>query len=75
MDIPLIIITLLSLAIFVFMYFSYNVIKSIEKKDWNKGKCPICGEKWRLREIDADGRRLYKCKNNHKCEITHHIDK
>lgn len=40
-----------------------------ERKDWNNGICPQCGEPWQLlsvETIDEETCRHYICKNNHK---------
>lgn len=40
-----------------------------ERKDWNNGICPHCGETWQLlsvETIDEETCRHYICKNNHK---------
>ena len=45
-----------------------------EKKIWNKGYCPKCGEKWIMFDMDSQGGRMYKCKNNHHCVCTYNVD-
>lgn len=46
-----------------------------EKKRWNKGKCPECGEEWEIFDMDSQGGRMYKCKNGHECVCTYDTDK
>lgn len=40
-----------------------------ERKEWNDGICPQCGETWQLlsvESIDGETCRHYICKNKHK---------
>ena len=39
-----------------------------EKKAWNGGICPICGEKLVCFDMDSGGNRLYNCSNVHNCK-------
>lgn len=41
---------------------------SYEKKHWNGGKCPICGEDLKCFDMDSGGNRMYKCSNDHNCK-------
>lgn len=45
-----------------------------EKKRWNNGKCPECGEEWEMFDMDSQGGRMYKCKNDHRCICTYDVD-
>ena len=33
----------------------------LERKDWNKGRCPECGKEWRHFDNDSQGGRGYIC--------------
>lgn len=46
-----------------------------EKKEWNKGVCPICGNKWKCFAMDSQGGRMYRCSNWHFCDISYDVDK
>lgn len=35
----------------------------LERKDWNKGKCPECGRDWRYFGSTSCGDRGYMCDN------------
>lgn len=37
----------------------------LERKDWNKGRCPECGKEWVCSGTDLAGDRRYYCK---ECE-------
>lgn len=50
-------------------------VKHNEKKKWNNGICPICNEPWYCFDVDSQGGRMYKCSNNHYCDITYRVDK
>lgn len=39
-----------------------------EKRHWNGGLCPICGEKLKCFDMDSSGARMYKCSNDHNCK-------
>ena len=51
------------------------VVRHREKKNWNNGKCPECGEQWIRYDTDSQGGRLHRCKNWHSCDITYNVDK
>ena len=55
------------------MVSMYTINK--EKKRWNKGNCPECGDEWKLIGISINGDRKYKCKNGHECVCTYDTDK
>lgn len=46
-----------------------------EKKKWNNGICPICGDKFKLFALDSQGGRMYRCNNWHYCNISFNVDK
>ena len=82
MKIVVIVITIIIVCI---VGFILGLIVSIiseykfEVKEWNNGRCPVCGEKLILKEILEDGRRVYQCSKNYKDYTTfisfHNIDK
>ena len=51
------------------------LIRRYEKKEWNNGICPKCGDKWRLFDIDSQGGRMYRCNNWHFCNVSCNVDK
>lgn len=53
---------------FMFM-MNFLSVRYQEKKDWNKGRCAICKEPWEIYDVDVGDVRLYKCKNNHFCNV------
>jgi len=55
------------IAFFVLM-ISLTIIGNImERKLWNKGKCPDCNKKWRYFDTDSQGGKGYTCD---KCDRT-----
>ena len=47
-----------------------------EKKDYNRGYCPRCGEYMRLFDYDSHGSRGYTCDRCHyHCWVSYNIDK
>lgn len=44
----------------------YYMLK--EKREWNKGICPICGKSWKMGPIDCFGHFNYICDNGHICD-------
>ncbi len=49
-----------------------------EKKNYNNGICPKCGEKLVCTDIDSQGGRCYSCKNDncdYTCWISYNVDK
>ena len=66
---------LVPVIIVLFLIFLGNsYFKKKEKKDWNNGTCPKCGEPWKFDSYEG-GDRVYVCKNDHFLFITYHIDK
>jgi len=55
-----------AILIMLFIGFSILAITS-DKKEWNRGKCPVCDLKWRLFDVDSQGGRGYTCD---KCDKT-----
>ena len=51
------------------------LIRRYEKKEWNNGICPKCGEEWKLFDVDSQGGRMYRCDNWHYCDVSYSIDK
>lgn len=51
------------------------IVRHMEKKRWNNGICPECGEQWMEYDMDSQGGRLYRCENWHSCDITYEVDK
>lgn len=51
------------------------LVRRHEKKEWNNGICSKCGEKWKLIDVDSQGRRMYRCDNWHYCDVSYSIDK
>lgn len=45
----------------------YFAVSAFERKLWNNGKCPKCGERWKNFDTDSQGGRGYKCP---KCDRT-----
>lgn len=52
-------------------------VSVFERKVWNNGKCPKCGEHWEYFDTDSQGGRGYKCpKCDHVLWISsHNVDK
>lgn len=47
-----------------------------EKKDYNRGYCPRCGEHMELFDYDSHGSRGYKCNRCHYyCWISYNVDR
>ena len=42
-----------------FILISLGIL--LERKDWNKGKCPECGRDWTYFDSDSQGGRGYWC--------------
>jgi hypothetical protein len=63
-------ILLLSFAVATFWIYMY------EKREFNNGVCPRCGEYLELFDIDSQGGRGYTCPRCHKhhCWISFNID-
>ena len=70
MVVNIILILLLILIIIVCIIISLaRLLEYEERKEWNDGICPRCGESWQLlsvETIDEETCRHYVCKNNHK---------
>lgn len=50
-------------------------VRRQEKKIWNRGQCPTCGEPWIHYDTDSQGGRMYRCDNWHGCTISYRVDK
>lgn len=51
------------------------IARHLEKKDWNNGYCPSCGEPWRHFDNDSQGGRGYCCdKCNRHVWISYKVD-
>lgn len=46
-----------------------------EKRNWNKGICPVCGKPWMLYDTYSHGGRMYRCENWHRCDVSYRVDK
>ena len=56
------IIGMITVFVLIIAMIVANVIRiNIQKKDYNKGNCPICGAKLRLRDYNKNGMRQYIC--------------
>lgn len=51
------------------------IVRNQEKKAYNNGICPVCGEQFICFDHDSEGGRMYRCKNWHFCDVTYNIDK
>lgn len=51
------------------------VVRNIEKKEWNNGVCPKCGNDFKLIDGDSQGGRMYRCDNWHACCVSYNVDK
>lgn len=61
----------------VVLFITWGIIhtRRTEKKNWNNGRCPICGKPWIHFDTDSQGGRMYRCGNRHYCTITYNVDK
>ena len=70
MIVNIILILLLTIAsLFSIIISLSRLLEYEERKEWNDGICPQCGETWQLlsvETIDRETCRHYICKNNHK---------
>ena len=66
---------LLFIIAFLIIPFGIIYVKNDEKKKWNEGICSICGKRWRLYDTDSQGGRMYKCENDHYCDISYNVDR
>ena len=46
-----------------------------ERKSWNNGKCPVCGEPWEKFDATSQGDQGYKCKNWHFMWLSYNFEK
>lgn len=65
-----------SILIIVSILVCAFVVRKKEKKEWNKGYCSECGNKWVYFDSDSQGGRGYHCP---KCDryiwISYNVDK
>jgi hypothetical protein len=50
-------------ALALFVLLVYLSIRS-ERKDWNGGRCDLCGGPWECFDVDSQGGRGYVCRNH-----------
>ena len=65
------VIVVVSILIVPVLYF-----RNREKKDYNNGYCPKCGEFYRWFDSDSQGGRGYCCDRcGHHCWVSYNVDK
>lgn len=63
-------------AFFYILFFIILFARSYERKTWNNGRCPDCGERWKYFDTDSQGGRGYYCsKCNKTIWISYNVDK
>jgi len=55
-----------SATIAIIRYYS----RKKEEAKWNQGYCVTCGEEWEYYGPEPDGKKLYRCANNHFLHIS-----
>lgn len=60
-------------AIGVFIIF-FLIGYSIDKRQWNKGKCRVCGMPLEHFDNDSQGGRGYKCKCGNYIWVSYPVD-
>ena len=51
------------------------VVRQVEARLWNNGKCRRCQTPWKQFTIDSQGGRGYTCRGRHSLWITSSVDK
>lgn len=60
----------LGIAILIIMISGMLWGRASDKRSYNKGICPICGEKLYCFDMDSQGGRGYCCENKSVCNYT-----
>lgn len=42
-----------------------------ERRQWNGGICPDCGDIWQYFSLDSQGGLGFKCQNGHACWVSY----
>ena len=62
-------------SVLLFITVGPILVRRQEKRNWNKGICPVCGKPWMRYDTDSHGSRMYRCENWHSCDVSYRIDK
>lgn len=68
-------IVLVAVGLFMLFYWMTKTGIDNDKKEWNNGKCPLCGNQYELFDMDSQGGRGYVCRNCKKyIWISYNVD-